>query len=46
MIHSHKVPAIIGPVLSANAAVAAAMLIDRDIVMVTPTATDDGIARL
>ncbi len=46
MINVHKVPVIIGPVLSPNAIVAGAMLIEKEIVMVTPTATDDGIARL
>jgi ABC-type branched-subunit amino acid transport system substrate-binding protein len=39
-------PAIIGPVLSPAATVTAAMLIGKPTVMLTPTATDDGIASL
>ncbi len=47
LIDEHEVPVIIGPVLSTNAAVAASALMNsRDVVMITPTATDDGIARL
>ncbi len=47
LIDEHEVPVIIGPVLSTNATVAAsALMSDHDVVMVTPTATDDGIARL
>jgi ABC-type branched-subunit amino acid transport system substrate-binding protein len=42
----NRVPVIIGPMLSKTATVTAAMLMGRDIVMVTPTATDEGIARL
>jgi ABC-type branched-subunit amino acid transport system substrate-binding protein len=41
-----KVPVIIGPVLSSDAAVSAGMLMDRETVMITPTATDEGIAAL
>lgn len=38
---------IIGPIISTNATVAASMLIEHpEIVMVTPTATDEGIAGL
>jgi ABC-type branched-subunit amino acid transport system substrate-binding protein len=46
MVHVHKVPVVIGPVLSPNAAVTAAMFMDHDVVMLTPTATDEGIAGL
>jgi ABC-type branched-subunit amino acid transport system substrate-binding protein len=42
----NRVPVILGPMLSKTAAVAAAMLMDKDMVMVTPTATDEGIAQL
>jgi ABC-type branched-subunit amino acid transport system substrate-binding protein len=41
-----RLPAIIGPVLSPTATVSAGMLIGRETVMLTPTATDDGIAAL
>jgi ABC-type branched-subunit amino acid transport system substrate-binding protein len=46
LIYEHHLSAIIGPVLSQNAIVAASMLIGKEIVMITPTATDDGIAAL
>ena len=47
LIEQHKAPAIIGPVLSQEAAVTAGILIDRDdVLMISPTATDDGIASL
>jgi ABC-type branched-subunit amino acid transport system substrate-binding protein len=46
LINEHQVPAIIGPVLSQDAIVAASTLVGKDIVMITPTATDDGIATL
>ncbi len=47
MIDIHKIDIIIGPMLSSNATVAAAMLMERpDVVMISPTATDDGIAGL
>lgn len=46
MLAVHRVPVIIGPVLSPDAIVCASMLMDKNVVMVTPTATDDGIARL
>jgi ABC-type branched-subunit amino acid transport system substrate-binding protein len=36
----------IGPVLSNTAAVSAAMFSDRDIVMITPTANEDGISAI
>jgi ABC-type branched-subunit amino acid transport system substrate-binding protein len=41
-----RLPAIIGPVLSPTATVTAGMLIGKETVMLTPTATDDGIASL
>jgi len=41
-----NVPIIIGPVLSQNAIVTASMLMDRPNVMITPTATDEGIASM
>ena len=47
MITTHKPSVIIGPILSSNATVAASALMNNeDVVMITPTATDDGIARL
>ncbi len=46
LIHEHHISAVIGPVLSQNAIVAASTLVGKDIVMITPTATDDGIATL
>jgi ABC-type branched-subunit amino acid transport system substrate-binding protein len=46
LINGHRMPVIIGPVLSQNAIVAASTLVGKDIVMITPTATDDGIAAL
>jgi ABC-type branched-subunit amino acid transport system substrate-binding protein len=46
LINEHQVPVIIGPVLSQNAIVAASTLVGKDVVMITPTATDDGIATL
>ncbi|MDG5816038.1 penicillin-binding protein activator [Chitinispirillales bacterium ANBcel5] len=41
-----QVPVVIGPVLSYNATVSASMFMDKDVVMLTPTASDDGIAGL
>jgi ABC-type branched-subunit amino acid transport system substrate-binding protein len=46
LINDHHVSVIIGPILSQDAIVAASMLVGKDIVMITPTATDDGIAAL
>jgi ABC-type branched-subunit amino acid transport system substrate-binding protein len=46
LIYEHHISVIIGPVLSQNAIVAASTLVGKDIVMITPTATDDGIATL
>jgi ABC-type branched-subunit amino acid transport system substrate-binding protein len=40
------IPLIIGPMLSSTATVAAAMLMGKNQVLLTPTATDDGIASL
>ncbi|MBN1309184.1 MAG: ABC transporter substrate-binding protein [Chitinispirillaceae bacterium] len=44
LVDQHKVSVIIGPVLSPTATVTAAMLIDKQTVMISPTATDEGIA--
>jgi ABC-type branched-subunit amino acid transport system substrate-binding protein len=44
LLTEHHVPVILGPVLSQEAIVAASILMDKDAVMVSPTATDDGIA--
>ncbi|MBN1578589.1 MAG: ABC transporter substrate-binding protein [Chitinispirillaceae bacterium] len=44
LLDEHKVSVIIGPVLSQTATVTAAMLIDKPNVMISPTATDEGIA--
>jgi ABC-type branched-subunit amino acid transport system substrate-binding protein len=46
LVDRDKVPLIIGPMLSPTATVAAAMLMCKGAVMLTPTATDDGIASL
>jgi ABC-type branched-subunit amino acid transport system substrate-binding protein len=46
LVQEHHVPIILGPVLSQNAIVAASMLMDKDVVMLSPTANDDGIAAL
>jgi len=46
LVNEHHVPIILGPVLSQNAIVAASMLMDKDVVMLSPTANDDGIAAL
>ncbi|NLE01630.1 MAG: ABC transporter substrate-binding protein [Fibrobacter sp.] len=46
LIEDHKVSVIVGPVLSHTATVSAAMLIGKPAVMISPTATDDGIASL
>ncbi|NLG19466.1 MAG: ABC transporter substrate-binding protein [Fibrobacter sp.] len=45
-IDDHRVPVIIGPVLSHTATVCAAMSVGKPVVMISPTATDDGIAGL
>ncbi|MFP4416615.1 MAG: ABC transporter substrate-binding protein [Chitinivibrionales bacterium] len=46
LVKAFDVPAIIGPILSSNAVVTASMVMDKDVVMITPTATDEGIASL
>jgi ABC-type branched-subunit amino acid transport system substrate-binding protein len=46
LLDRDQVPLIVGPVLSSTATVAAAMLMGKETVMLTPTATDDGIAGL
>jgi ABC-type branched-subunit amino acid transport system substrate-binding protein len=46
LVSGEQVPIILGPVLSPEAVAAAAILVGRDAVMITPTATDDGIAEL
>jgi ABC-type branched-subunit amino acid transport system substrate-binding protein len=46
LLDQHKVQMIIGPVLSQTATVTAAMLIDKPTVMISPTATDEGIAEM
>jgi branched-chain amino acid transport system substrate-binding protein len=46
MLTASRVPVIIGPVLSSNAIVCASMLFEKNAVMITPTATDDGIGSL
>ena len=46
LLEHDRMPAIIGPILSPTATVAAGMLIGKETVMLTPTATDDGIASL
>lgn len=47
LIERHNVTAIVGPVLSKCATVAATALLDHpEIIMITPTATDNGIAQL
>jgi len=46
LVDRDKVPLIIGPMLSSTATVAAAMLMGKNTVMLTPTATDDGISSL
>lgn len=47
MIDIHKTDVIIGPMLSSNATVAASILMEKpNVVMISPTATDDGIAGL
>jgi len=46
LVEDHRVPVIIGPVLSHTATVSAAMLMNKQTVMISPTATDDGISAL
>jgi ABC-type branched-subunit amino acid transport system substrate-binding protein len=46
LIDQKSIPVIIGPMLSQDATVCAAMLMDKPVVMISPTATDDGISEL
>ncbi len=46
LVLEHHVPIMLGPVLSQDAIVAASMVMDKDVVMLSPTANDDGIASL
>jgi ABC-type branched-subunit amino acid transport system substrate-binding protein len=46
LLNEHKVSLVVGPVLSQTATVTAAMLIDKPTLMISPTATDEGIADL
>jgi ABC-type branched-subunit amino acid transport system substrate-binding protein len=46
LIDQKTVPVIIGPMLSHTATVCAAMVMDKPVVMISPTATDDGISEL
>ncbi|MDD5675497.1 MAG: penicillin-binding protein activator [Chitinivibrionales bacterium] len=46
LLNSYHVPVIIGPMLSQTATVTAAMCAGKDVVMISPTATDDAIATL
>lgn len=46
LVEDHRVPVIIGPVLSHTATVSAAMLMGKQTIMISPTATDDGISAL
>ncbi len=44
LLDQHKVSVIIGPVLSQTATVTAAMLLEKPTVMISPTATEEGIS--
>ncbi|MBD3420761.1 MAG: ABC transporter substrate-binding protein [Chitinivibrionales bacterium] len=46
LLNDHDVSLIVGPILSQSAVVTASLLLDRKAIMITPTATDDGIAEL
>jgi ABC-type branched-subunit amino acid transport system substrate-binding protein len=46
LVETDRASMIIGPLLSSTATVAAAMVRDRETVLLTPTATDEGIASL
>ena len=46
LLEQHHVPIIIGPMLSHTATVCASMVMGKPVVMISPTATDDGIADL
>lgn len=44
LIQKDQVPVVIGPVLSSTAAASASMFMGRDVLMISPTATEEGIA--
>lgn len=46
LVYEHHVPVILGPMISQDAVVVATMLMEKDVVMLSPTANDDGIAGL
>ncbi|MBN1604070.1 MAG: penicillin-binding protein activator [Chitinispirillaceae bacterium] len=46
LVSQRSVPVIIGPMLSQTATVCAAISMDKPVVMISPTATDDGISEL
>jgi|WetSurMetagenome_2_1015567.scaffolds.fasta_scaffold00022_22 ABC-type branched-subunit amino acid transport system substrate-binding protein len=46
LLTENRIPVVLGPVLSQDAIVAACILMDKDAVMLSPTATDDGIAAM
>jgi branched-chain amino acid transport system substrate-binding protein len=46
LVNEHHVPIIVGPVLSQDAVVAASVLMEKDVLMLSPTANEDGIAGL
>jgi len=46
LIEVHKVPVILGPVLSQDAIVTAGMVSGKNTTMLTPTATEEGISQL
>jgi ABC-type branched-subunit amino acid transport system substrate-binding protein len=44
LVYEDHAPVILGPVLSQDAVVAASILMEKDVVMLSPTANEDGIA--
>ena len=44
LVFEHHVPVVLGPVLSQDAVVAASILMEKEVVMLSPTANEDGIA--
>jgi ABC-type branched-subunit amino acid transport system substrate-binding protein len=46
LLSSYNVSMIVGPILSQEAVVSACLLRDKDAVMISPTATDEGISEL
>lgn len=44
LVYEHHAPVILGPILSQDAVVAASILMEKDVVMLSPTANEDGIA--